>query len=48
MKLVLHDRNDELLCSMDNDDEVLAVYGVEDGMRVHVCTFSASTEHAGR
>ena len=36
MFLELYDKDDNLLCNLDNDDSSLRCYNVQDGMRVHV------------
>ena len=38
MKLDLFDKDDKLICKLDNDDAMLGSYPVEDGMRIHVCS----------
>lgn len=36
MKLELYNKENKLVCSLDNDEALLGSYPVEDGMRIHV------------
>uniref|UniRef100_A0A0V0G7T1 Putative tubulin-folding cofactor b-like protein n=1 Tax=Triatoma dimidiata TaxID=72491 RepID=A0A0V0G7T1_TRIDM len=36
MKLTIFDKEDKLICSLDNDDSLLGSYSIDDGMRLHV------------
>ena len=36
MKLELYNKENKLLCKVDNDDAMLGSYPAEDGMRLHV------------
>lgn len=36
MKLAVFDKDDKLICSLNNDDSLLGAYPIDDGMRLHV------------
>lgn len=36
MKLEIFDKNDKLVCRLDNDDGVIGSYPIDDEMRLHV------------
>eukprot|EP00112_Aurelia_sp_Birch-Aquarium-sp1_P014184 Seg3045.5 transcript_id=Seg3045.5/GoldUCD/mRNA.D3Y31 product="Tubulin-folding cofactor B" protein_id=Seg3045.5/GoldUCD/D3Y31 len=36
MHLELYDKDNELICKLDNDDKTLESYNVQEGMRIHV------------
>ena len=36
MKLEVYDKENKLVCKLDNDDALLGSHQVDDGMRIHV------------
>ena len=40
MNLELYDKDNKLICKLDDDDKTLWFYNIEDGMRIHVSYFS--------
>lgn len=36
MKLEVYDRDNKLVCKLDNDNALLGSYPIDDGMRIHV------------
>ena len=39
MNLELYDKDNKLVCKLDDDDNTLRFYNIEDGMRIHVSSF---------
>ena len=39
MVLEIYNKDDKLVCTLDNDDALLGSYQIDDGMRLHVSLF---------
>ena len=38
MQLEVYDKDDKVVCQLDNDEALLGSYPIDDGMRIHVGT----------
>ena len=42
MNLELYDKENKLICKLDDDEKTLGFYGIDNGMRIHVSIFLLS------
>jgi len=40
MKVEVYDKNDKLVCKLEEGQRLLGSYPIDDGMRIHVCSLA--------